>query len=74
MNVLTFKPSGLVFGLYTEAIPLEQIGSLKISRMTGIEFNNETQEWEARDWAGTLLFSHRSRQRCLDWEHRQFNK
>ncbi len=72
--VLTFKPDGIVVGLYTEAIPLHSIGALKVNRLTEIEFNDSTQQWEARDRIGDVLFSHRSRQRCLDWEHREFNR
>jgi len=72
--VLTFCPTGIVTGLYTEAIPLGAIGALKINRLTEIEFNDSTQKWEARGRAGEVLFSHRSRQRCLDWEHRRFNR
>ena len=71
--VLTCTPDGIVTGLYTEAIPLGAIGALKINRLTEIEFNDSTQQWEARDRIGTVLFSHRSRQGCLDWEHRRFN-
>ena len=70
---LTFKPSGTVTGLYTELIPLHQIGALKIHRLTEIEFNNETQRWVIKDRAGSVLFSHESREACLAWEHRQFN-
>ena len=73
-TVLTFKPDGMVVGIYTEAIPLAAIGTLKINRLTEIEFNNSTQEWEARNRIGTVLFSNASRQRCLDWEHREFNQ
>ncbi len=73
-TVLTFKPDGVVVGLYTEAIPLGAIGALKINRLTEIEFNGSTQEWEARDRIGTVLFSNPSRQSCLDWEHREFNR
>ncbi len=72
--VLTFKPTGVVVGIYTEVIPLHSIGSLKVNRLTEIEFNDSTQEWEARDRIGTVLFSNPSRQRCLDWEHREFNR
>ena len=71
--VLTFCEGGIVTGLYTEAIPLGAIGALSITRLTEIEFNDSTQQWEARDRAGKVLFSHPSRQRCLDWEHRRFN-
>jgi len=73
-SILTFKPSGLVVGIYTEIIPLNTIGALKINRLTEIEFNNGTQEWEAKDRIGTVLFSHPSRQACVEWEHREFNK
>ena len=72
--VLTFKPNGVVVGIYTEVIPLGTIGTLKINRLTDIEFNDATQEWEARDRIGTVLFSNPSRQSCLDWEHRKFNR
>jgi hypothetical protein len=73
-HVLTIKPGGMVCGLYTEVIPLSEIGALKINRMTEIEFNNDSQQWEARDRAGTVLFSHPSRQQCIEWEHRHFNQ
>ena len=72
--VLTFKPDGVVVGIYTEVIPLGAIGTLKVNRLTEIEFNDSTQEWEARDRIGTVLFSNPSRQSCLDWEHRNFNR
>ena len=72
--VLTIKPNGMVFGLHTEAIPFAKIGSLTINRLTEIEFSNSAQKWEVRDRAGTLLYCHVSRQRCLDWENRQFNQ
>ena len=72
--VLTFKTTGVVVGIYTEVIPLGAIGTLKVNRLTEIEFNDSTQEWEARDRIGTVLFSNPSRQSCLDWEHRKFNR
>ena len=72
-TVLTFKPDGMVVGIYTEAIPLAAIGTLKINRLTEIEFNGSAQEWETRDRIGTVLFSNPSRQSCLDWEHQEFN-
>ena len=71
--VLTCTPDGIVTGLYTEMIPLGAIGALSITRLTEIEFNGSTQEWEARDGIGKVLFSNPSRQRCLEWEHQEFN-
>ncbi|MEA3212315.1 MAG: hypothetical protein QOE70_5372 [Chthoniobacter sp.] len=73
-SVLTFEPNGTVCGLYTEAIPLTEIGALQVNRLTTIEFTDSTQQWDLRDRAGTLLFSNPSRERCLQWEHRQFNQ
>ena len=72
-NVLTFDPSGIVTGLYTEAIPLTALGALQIQRLTTIDFNDSTQQWEVRDRTGTFLFEHPSREQCLEWEHRRFN-
>jgi hypothetical protein len=79
MNILTFTPEGEVVGLYTEIIPLTELGTLHIERWTVLEFNNHEEEWEVRRMtkAGhpdpTVLFSHPSRQACLHWEQWQFN-
>ncbi len=72
-SVLTIQPGGIVTGLYTEAIPLAAIGALQINRLTSIEFDDTTQQWEVRDRAGGLLFADPSRTACLEWEHRHFN-
>jgi hypothetical protein len=72
-SVLTFQPSGIVTGLYTEAIPLTVLGALQIQRLTTIEFNDSTQQWEVKDRTGTLLLENTSRERCLEWEHQHFN-
>jgi len=74
MNVLTIEPTGIVTGLYTETIPLAALGALSIQRLTTIEFHDPTQQWEVRDRAGALLFSHVSREQCLAWEHEHFNQ
>jgi hypothetical protein len=74
MNILTFDAHGIVTGLYTEAIPLSALGTLRIERLTSIEFSGEAQQWEVRDRAGALLFAHPSRDECLGWEHERFNQ
>ena len=74
MNVLTVTPTGIVTGLYTETIPLAALGALSIRRLTSIEFHDPTQQWEVKDRAGALLFSHASREQCLAWEHEHFNQ
>ena len=73
--VLTFAQGGIVTGLYTELIPLQSIGPLEIRRATSIEFNPTTQCWEvSTPESNRVLFTHDSRQVCLDWEHRHFNQ
>ena len=74
MTMLTFTPDGNGHGLYTEVIDLNALGPLSVTRATSIEFNQQTQRWEVRDSTGVLRHSHRSRQQCLNWEHRHFNQ
>ncbi len=72
--VLKFDPAGNGHGLYTEAIDLSSLGALEIVRASSIEFNNTAQHWEVKSAEGGLMFSHASRQACLDWEHQYFNR
>jgi hypothetical protein len=72
-SVLTFQTNGFVTGFYTEAIPLTALGALHIERLTAVEFNDSTQQWEVKDRTGNMLFAHPSREECLEWEHRRFN-
>ena len=62
--------SGIVECLYTEAIDLQQLGPLRITRATDIRFNDLTQQWQVHE-AGTdrVLFSNPSRSECLAWEN-----
>jgi hypothetical protein len=73
-TVLTFDGSGNGHCLYTEMIDLSSLGALEIARASTIEFNNQAQQWEVKSAEGQLLFSHPSRQACLDWEHQHFNQ
>ena len=69
MNInISFKPDGTAQCLWTEALPLHELGRLEISRATNIEFNNSTQEWEVKDQKGKVRFFSRSRSACLEWE------
>lgn len=60
---------GIVECLYTEAIDLQQLGPLQITRATDIRFNDLTQKWQVHE-AGTdrVLFSDASRSESLAWE------
>jgi hypothetical protein len=74
MTTLTINPDGMITGLYTEIIPLNTLGSLSVNRLSNVEFNDSTQKWEVRNQAGELVFTHESRQACLDWELQHFNQ
>jgi hypothetical protein len=69
MNIqISFKPDGTAQCLWTEALPLYELGRLEIHRATNIEFNNTTQHWEVRDQKGSVRFIAKSRSVCLEWE------
>jgi hypothetical protein len=66
---LTFTPDGQGHGLYTEAVPLAEIGALTVRRATRIEFDEAMQYWRVYMARGRIaLFNSPSRQACLDWE------
>ena len=71
--VLTFELDGVVRCLHTDAIPLQTLGTLEISRATTIEFNAASQQWEVKDADGITLHSNPSRSCCLAWEVDRFN-
>jgi hypothetical protein len=65
---ILFKPDGTAQCLWTEALPLHELGRLEIYRATNIEFNNTCQQWEVKDRIGHVRFFARSRSACLEWE------
>ena len=70
---LTFDREGTGHCLYTEAIPLQSLGTLEVRRATHIEFHHATQQWEVKDTDGAILFADPSRSRCLAWELENLN-
>jgi len=60
---------GTIACLYTEIIPLQELGSLEVIRATDICFCDKTQQWDVHCVStGKLLYSDLSRDRCLAWE------
>ena len=70
---LSFDTSGIGTCFYTEAIALNEIGALEVTRASTIEFNADRQTWEVRNLDMQVLYSNPSRQQCLAWEQRHFN-
>ena len=69
MNIqISFHTDGTALCLWTEAVPLHELGRLEIHRATNSEFNNNTQQWEVKDLEGKVRFFARSRSACLEWE------
>jgi hypothetical protein len=68
---ISFNTHGTAHCLWTEALPLHELGQLQITRATNIEFNNVTQHWEVKDRKGRVRFISKSRSACLDWEQRK---
>ena len=66
---ITFNPDGTALCLWTEAVPLHELGRLEIHRAMNIDFNNPMQHWEVKDRKGKVRFIAKSRADCLDWEH-----
>jgi hypothetical protein len=67
-TTMSFHPNGTAVCLWTEAVPLHELGRLEIHRATNIEFNNFAQRWEVKDRRGKVSFIARSRFACLEWE------
>ena len=65
---ISFKPNGTAQCLWTDVLPLHELGRLQISRASNLEFNNATQQWEVRDQKGNVRFFAKSRAACLEWE------
>ncbi len=72
--ILTFRTDGTARGLYTDEIPLRELGRLTCRRVSRIEFDARSQLWEVRPAGrkGSVLFRHASRAACVDWERKAF--
>ena len=71
---LSFDTTGTGTSFYTEAIALNEIGTLEITRASNIEFNENSQAWEVRNLENQVLYTEQSRHRCLEWEQQNFNQ
>mgnify|MGYP006971728591 CR=1 FL=1 len=67
---IDFGPEGSARCLYHELIDLRQLGGLRITRASRLEFNVALQEWEVLPVVADEppLFASASRTACLAWE------
>lgn len=74
-HVITFAPDGTARCLWSEAVPLHELGRLDIKRASTVEFEPSKQQWEVRlaSEPDVVAFSHPSRATCLDWERNILN-
>ena len=74
-HIITFAPDGTARCLWTEAVPLHELGRLDIHRASTVEFEPLTQQWEVRlaSEPEVVAFSHPSRETCLEWERNTIN-
>ena len=69
-HVITIAPDGTARCLWTEAIPLQELGRLEVQRASTLEFNPANQRWEVRLASNpeAVVFSDVSRETCREWE------
>ncbi len=69
-HTIVFASNGIARCLWTEAVPLQELGRLNIQRASTVEFNHTTQVWEVRlvSAPNAVAFAHPSRDTCLNWE------
>jgi hypothetical protein len=69
-HIITFAADGTARCLWTEAVPLNELGVLDVQRASQVEFNSFKQVWEVRlaSNPGVVAFSNSSRAICLHWE------
>ena len=75
-HVINFGDDGTAQTLWTDLIPLAELGHLRVQRASWIDWNEHTQKWEVRlsPHADDPVFSHESREVCLQWEHQLLNQ
>ena len=72
MNIIvSFHPDGTAQCLWTEVLPLHELGQHEVRRATNFDFNNTTQQWEVFDRKGKVRFFAKSRCAWLKWEQQK---
>ena len=64
---ISFNHDGTAQCLWTDALPLHELGRLEIHCATNIEFNNQTQHWEVKDRKGRVSAYMRIEAETRNW-------
>jgi hypothetical protein len=74
-HIMIFGTGGTACCLWTEAVPLQELGRLDVQRASTVEFNSTTQVWEVRLASApeAVAYAHPSRETCLEWERSHVN-
>src|SRR5712664_107885 len=74
-HIITFGSDGTARCLWTEAVPLHELGRLEIQRASTVEFDDVKQQWEVRLASNpdVVAFSNASRETCLNFERKTLN-
>jgi len=73
--VLSISPDGSVECLWTEALPLDKLGSLHVKRASNVEFDEASQQWQVKlaTAPDAVAFASPSRAACIAWEVETLN-
>jgi len=80
MNIVALlaadESTGALTCLWTDKVPLAELGHVQVERASSIEFNHTKQEWEVRftNSSDVVAFSDPSRERCVAWEIETINR
>ena len=66
-HIMSCLSDGTVRCLWTDALPLPELGSVNVERASTIEFNNATKLWELTI-DGKVVHSNAHRDSCIAWE------
>jgi hypothetical protein len=74
-HTLSVEEDGTIETLWTDALPLAELGTMTMKRASRIEFNEEIQMWEVFiEGSRSAVYANQSRRACLDWEIEYFNR
>ena len=71
---IVITPEGNIKTLWTDALPLTEMGKCEVERISHVEFSNLFQSWSVFDiWGMNLQSGFKTREEALAWERRWAN-